>query len=146
MSDAPKPLLQKLLFTFLLGIGFILVGAAYYMYISPDRILLILSILVFAASLVKGGLLLYRIKIKNYEIVEGVCVGFTTKPLSKFRGVKFMDAQGNEATVRLPKNHKFMIEHRYRLYFSKNTAPPVGSEFIDTRLTTDSFLGYEEIS
>jgi len=145
MSNMPKPLVAKLLYTLFLGIGFLAVGTAYYFGFSQDRIFLYMSIFVFAASLFKGGLLLYKVKTNRFETVEGICIGFVSKPFSKFRGVKFIDDEGIEATVRLPKNHKFSIERKYRLYFSKQTSPLVGSEFIDTHLATDSFLGYEEI-
>ena len=145
MSNAPRPLVTKLILTLLVGTGFLTVGAAYYFYFSPDHIFLYMSIFVFAASLFKGGLLIYMIKKGRYEVIEGICIGFTYKPFSKLRGVKFIDAEGIEATVRLPKEHKFSIERKYRLYFSKQRTALVGSDFIDTRLTTDSFLGYEEI-
>ena len=145
MTNIPKPLFSKLLFTILIGTGFLLFGAVYHFCFSPDKVFLYMSLFVFTASRFKGGLLFNKLKNGNYEVVEGICVGLSSKPFSKLRNVKFIDAEGIEATVRIPKNHKFQIERKYRLYFSKQPAVSVGSDFIDSRLAADSFLGYEEI-
>ena len=145
MSNMPKPIVSRLMFTILLGSSFLLVGTVYHFCFRPDRIFLHMSIFIFSASLLKGGFLFYKVKAGNYELVEGICIGFTSKPLSKLRRVKFIDAEGVEITVHLPKTHKFIIEHKYRLYFSKQSSPLLGSDFIDTHLATDSFLGYEEV-
>ena len=116
IKDAPAPLRRKLFLTGIIGAGCLLIGAA-MCFILKDRIMLFLSLAVFAASVVRV-LSYYRIITdKSYETVEGVCVSVVPKPLRKYRKIKIMDGDGNESTMLLGKQSKVKIGYRYRFYF-----------------------------
>lgn len=113
--------------------------------ILKDRIILFLSLAVFAASVVRV-LSYYRIITdKSYETVEGVCVSIVPKPLRKYRKIKIMDGDGNESTMLLGKQSRVKIGYRYRFYFKETQRISLGSEYLNSAMSSDHFLGYEEL-
>ena len=82
---------------------------------------------------------------KKYEVVEGTCVGIVPKPLRKFRKIRIMDDEGNESALLLPKQSKVTIGDRYRFYFKQTQRISLGSEYFDAAMSSDCFLGYEQI-
>lgn len=144
LKDCPHVLLQKLLFTVLIGTACLLVGIAYFLF-AHDTVFLALSGVVFASSLLRC-LELYRIITqKRYESVEGVCVGIAAKPMRRYRKVRLMDRDGVETSVLLGKQTKVKIGYEYRFYFKEDKRPSLGSEYLDTALSSDHFLGFDEL-
>ena len=144
-KKAPMPLKRKLLLTASVGILCLLVGIAMCIY-SKDNMMLILSLAVFAFNAYKSYAV-YRVALKReYEAVEGICVSIIPKPLQRFRKIKIKDNEGNETTLLLNKQSKVKIGGRYRFYFQKTTRLSLGSDYLDTALSSDCFLGYEAIS
>ena len=94
IKDAPAPLRRKLFLTGIIGAGCLLIGAA-MSFILKDRIMLFLSLAVFAAS-----------------------VG---------------------------KQSKVKIGYRYRFYFKETQHISLGSEYLNSAMSSDHFLGYEEL-
>lgn len=82
---------------------------------------------------------------EEYEIVEGTCVAIMPKPLRKYRKIKIMDDNGNESTMLLGKQSKVKIGYRYRFYFKETQHFSLGSEYLDSAMSSDHFLGYEEL-
>ena len=144
LKNFPKVLLQKTVLTALIGIGCLITGTAYYIF-TKDRIMLSLSGMVFVFSVIRSVGLYYTITNKKYETVEGTCVGVGTKPLRKYYTVKIMDDAGTESSLRLGKQTKIKIGFRYRFYFKKSERISAGSEYFDTVLSSDQFLGFEEL-
>jgi len=144
LKNCPKALLQKILFTALIGIGCLTVGSAYYIF-SRDGITLALSGLVCVFSLAKSAGLYNVITKQKYEIVEGACVGVSSKPFRKHFTIKIMDGAGLESSLRLGKQTKVKIGFRYRFYFKQGERLSVGSEYFDAALSSDHFLGFEEL-
>lgn len=144
MKSCPKVLLHKLLFTPLIGAGCLAVGVAYFCF-SRDTAFLLLSGAVFAASIVQT-LRFYRlVQQRKYRVTEGVCVGVAPKPLRRYRKVRLMDEAGLESTLLLDKRTKVKIGFRYRAYFKEDSRLSLGSEYLDTALSSDCFLGIEEL-
>ena len=142
IKDAPAPLKRKLFLTGIIGTGCLLIGAA-LCFIRMDRIMLFLSLAVFAASAGRA-LSYYRIITdKSYKTVEGVCVSVVPKPLRKYRKIKIMDGDGNEYTMLLGKQSKVKIGYRYRFYFKETQHISLGSEYLDSAMSSDHFLGYD---
>lgn len=107
--------------------------------------MLFLSLAVFAASVVRA-LSYYRIITdKSYETVEGVCVSIVPKPLRKYRKIKIVDGDGNESTMLLGKQSRVKIGYRYRFYFKETQHISLGSEYLNSAMSSDHFLGYEEL-
>lgn len=144
LKASPRVLLQKLLFTVLIGIGCLLVGVAYYIF-ARDRIFLALSGLVFLFSLSRGAGLYRMITKRQYEVVEGTCVSVAQRKLRKHCKIRIMDKDGIESTLLLGKQAKVKIGFQYRFYFSQAQRLSVGSEYFDTALSSDHFLGFEEL-
>ncbi|MDR1204520.1 MAG: hypothetical protein LBL26_03440 [Peptococcaceae bacterium] len=144
LKNCPKALLQRVLLTALIGAGCLVTGAAYYVF-SGDAVTLALSGLVFAFSTVRC-VNLYNVAAKQkYEVIEGACVEASSKPFRKQFTVKIMDGAGIETTLRLGKGSKIKIGRRYRFYFKQGERLSTGSGYFDAALSSDYFLGFEEI-
>jgi hypothetical protein len=144
LKSCPKVLFHKILFTALVGIGCLIVGTAYYIF-SKDTITLTLSGFVFAFSIIRSAGLYYTTAKQKYEIVEGTCIAVSSKPFRKHFTVKIMDETGIETSLRLGKQAKIRIGFRYRFYFKQGQRLSIGSEYFDTALSSDHFLGFEEL-
>lgn len=144
LKNCPKVLVQKLFLTLAIGIGCIIIGGAYFL-ASNDTVLLMLSSAIFIFSLVRS-LGLYKTLVKGrYGLVEGVCIGITPKPLRKYRKIRIMDDTGLETSLLLGKQTKFKIGFSYRFYFKEEPKLSLGSEYLDTALSGDNLLGFEEL-
>jgi hypothetical protein len=140
----PRPLLQKLLFTIIIGVGCFVVGLALYIF-SKDKITLALSGIVLLFSLFRAWTLYSAIANGKYAVVEGVCVGVSARPFRKSCTIKIMDDDGVETALHLQKPSRVKIGARYRFYFSERGADaPTGSAYLDAALSSGRFLGFEE--
>lgn len=144
LKGAPAPLRKKFYMTGLLGLLCLLIGIAVYFF-SKDRTMLLLSGVVCFLSMLRAYSILRTITGKQYETVEGTCVGIMPKPLRKYRKIRIMDDDGNESAVLLNKQSKVKIGYRYRFFFQKTQRISLGSEYLDTAMSSDHFLGYEEL-
>jgi len=144
IKGCPKVLFQKLIYTVFIGLSFFVFGTAYFFY-ANDRIMLMLSGIVLVFSLWRAVDIYFIILKRKYEIVEGACVSVTSRPLSKFNRVRFMDKDGIESTVHLRKNVKLKIGFQYRLFFSQREHISTGSVRMDAALASGHFLGFEEL-
>jgi hypothetical protein len=144
LKNCPKALAHKILLTALIGAGCLIVGSAHYIF-SRDRITLALSAFVFVFSIVRTIGLYSTVTKQKYEIIEGTCTGVSSKAFRKQITVKIMDDAGIETSLRLGKQTKIRIGFRYRFYFKKGEHLPLGSAYFDTALSTDHFLGFEEL-
>jgi len=144
MKNFPSVLFRKWVFTLAVGVGFLGIGGVYFLF-AGDGVLLGLSGLVFGFGLLRSFLLYRTISSHDYETMEGTCVAIANRPLRKCRHIKIMDDQGIESTLLLARQAKIKIGYQYRFFFKKNARPSLGSEYFDTALSTDCFLGYEEL-
>lgn len=144
VKEAPAPLKRRLFLTCIVGTVCLLVGIAMFLFLK-DRMMLFLSlaVCVFSAGKVIDY---YRVITgEKYEIVEGTCVAVMPKPLRKYRKIKIMDDNGNESTMLLGKQSKVKIGYRYRFFFKETQHISLGSEYLDSAMSSDHFLGYEEL-
>lgn len=144
IKNAPFPLRRKFYITGLLGLLCLLIGIAVYFF-SKDRTMLLLSGVVCILCILRAYSIFRIITDEQYETVEGTCVGIMPKPLRKYRKVRIMDDEGNESSLLLNKQSKVKIGYRYRFYFKKTQRLTLGNEYIDSSLSSDCFLGYEEL-
>lgn len=144
IKNAPAPLRRKLFLTALLGLLCLLIGVAMFLF-SKDRIMLLLSAAVCILSFYRAWSIYNTVCKQEYEVVEGTCVGITPKPMRKYRKVRIMDNEGNESALLLGKQSKIKIGFRYRFYFKKTQRFTIGSEYFDSALSSDCFLGFEEL-
>lgn len=144
LKNAPLPLKRKLYLTVILGLLCLLIGIAMFLLLD-DRMMLFLSLAVCCLSLCKAVDYYRIIAGRSYEMVEGTCVAITPKPLRKYRKIKIMDDNGNESSLLLGKQSKVKIGFRYRFYFKETRRLSLGSEYFDSALSSDCFLGFEEL-
>ena len=144
IKNAPEPLRRKLFLTVLLGLLCLLIGVAMFLF-SKDTIMLFLSAAVCIFSFSRAWSIYNTVCKQEYEIVEGTCVGITPKPMRKYRKVRIIDDEGNESALLLGKQSKIQIGFRYRFYFKKTQRLTIGNEYFDSALSSDCFLGYEEL-
>lgn len=144
IEHIPEVLLRKVLFTALIGASCLFVGIAYYIYMK-DGIFLVLSVFLLSFCLFRS-IELYKTALRHkYETVEGTCVGLSTKPFQKYTRIRILNQNGVDTTLRIGKQSKIKIGFQYRFYFKQNERLSLGSEYLDTILATDYFLGYEEM-
>ena len=142
--DAPAPLRCRLIWMVLLGVACFLIGIAMFLF-AKDKIMLLLNTAICVLSFCRAWSVYSTISKQAYEVVEGVCVGIVPKPLRKYRKVQIMDDEGKESALLLGKHSKIQIGFRYRFYFKKTQRLTLGSEYFDSALSSDCFLGYEEL-
>lgn len=140
----PFVLQRKILLTVFAGLASLAVSFVIFI-ATADHILLALGGIIFIASLVLSGSLWSTIARGRYEVVEGVCTGVSTPMLHRYHIVHLVDDQGAEGTLLLSKASRFRIGSRYRFYFQKGSRPTVGNDYLDAALSTNNFLGYEEL-
>ena len=140
----PFVLRRKILLTALAGLASLAVSLVIFT-ATTDHILLALGGIIFIASLVLSGSLWSTAACGRYEVVEGVCTSVTAPALHRYRKVQLVDAQGAETTLLLSKASRVRIGSHYRFYFQTGSRPAVGYDYLDAALSTNSFLGYEEL-
>ena len=113
--------------------------------IANDRIILVLGGLLFICCVFRSKSIWTLISNDRYEMVEGVCSGVTSPPFRRYRKIHLLDGNGAEFTLLLDRNARFHIATPYRFYFQKDARPLVGNPYLDASLSTNTFLGYEEI-
>ena len=134
----PKPLFSKLVAV--AAIGFLcLLGGSVYALSTGDRILLMLSILIGACSLIRFLLLLRDIRSGSYYVLSGICVKREPSLFKKSQQITFKSDEGKEYHFTFEKSIKLLEGHHYRLYFRKNSSSTeaIGSSASD-------LLGFEE--
>ena len=142
ISNKPQVLQNKVLLTFLAGVACLIFGTGYFIF-ANDRVFLIMSILLTLACAARGIELYFIIGQNKFDVYTGTCVGISQNPLRKLRTVRMMDKDGNEFALKLQKTDKLVIGNRYRFYFKKTNRISTGYDFVDARLSTDNFLGFE---
>lgn len=142
--EIPAPLHRKLFLTVCLGGFCILIGTGVFWF-NKDRVILVLSAVVFLLCMAKALSLYKMIQEKRYEIVEGICIGIIPKPMRRYRKIRILDKEGAESTLLLDKHAKIKIGNRYRFYFKATQRISLGSDYLDTALSSDCFIGYENL-
>ena len=134
----PKPLFAKLVAV--AAIGFLcLLGGSVYGLSTEDRILLMLSILIGACSLIRFLLLLRDIRSGSYYVLFGTCVKSEPSLFKKSQQITFKSDEGKEYHFTFEKSIKLLEGHHYKLYFRKNSS---STETIDASMP--DLLGHEE--
>ena len=111
-----------------------------YSICTGDRILLMLSILIGACSLIRFLLLLRDIRSESYYVLSGICVKREPSLFKKSQQITFKSDEGKEYHFTFEKSIKLLEGHRYELYFRKNSS---STESIDS--SAPDLLGFEEI-
>ncbi len=145
MEPIPKPLLRRLVLTFLVGTSCFFIGLIFFLH-ERDISFFILSILLFAGSAVKALLLDLQIKRKTYFVLEGICTDVRLRLFRNSHDIVLTDQDGNEHLLRISKDHNIRSGVSYRLYFKTSDSISSGQNPLLTKAAlTDNLLGVEEI-
>lgn len=145
MEPIPKPLLQRLILTFAVGIGCFFTGLVFFLQ-KDDVPFFALSIMLFLFSCGKGSLLFLQVKKRTYTLLEGACTDVRMNLFGGTQNICLTDAEGNEHCLVIGKDHKICKGISYRFYFRKsNGISPGRNPLLKKVLLTDNLLGVEEI-
>lgn len=145
MEHTPKPLLRRLVLTFLVGAGCFFTGLVFFLH-QKDISFFILSILLSAGSAAKAILLGLQIRRKSYTVLEGTCTDVRLKLFRNTHDIVLTDQDGNEHLLRIGKDYKVRPGLSYRFYFRTSESIPSGQPpLLAKAVLTDNLLGVEEI-
>ncbi|MDE6603427.1 MAG: hypothetical protein K2K90_15005 [Lachnospiraceae bacterium] len=145
MEPIPKPLLQRLVLTFLVGIGCFFTGLIFFLH-QKDISFFILSILLSTGSAAKAILLGLQIRRKAYTVLEGTCTDVRLKLFRNTHDIVLTDQDGNEHLLRIGKDYKIRPGLSYRFYFRTPDSIPSGQSLLLAKaVQTDNLLGVEEL-
>lgn len=145
MEHTPKPLLRRLVLTFLVGTGCFFTGLVFFLH-QKDISFFILSILLSAGSAAKAILLGLQIRKKSYTVLEGTCTDVRLKLFRNTHDIVLTDQDGNEHLLRIGKDYKVRPGLSYRFYFRTSESIPSGQPpLLAKAALTDNLLGVEEL-
>ena len=145
MEHTPKPLLRRLVLTFLVGTGCFFTGLVFFLH-ERDISFFILSILLSAGSAAKAILLGLQIRRKSYTVLEGTCTDVRLKLFRNTHDIVLTDQDGNEHLLRIGKDYKVRPGLSYRFYFRTSESIPSGQPpLLAKAALTDNLLGMEEL-
>ena len=145
MEPIPKPLLRRLVLTFLVGAGCFFTGLVFFLH-QKDISFFILSILLSAGSAAKAILLGLQIRRKSYTVLEGTCTDVRLKLFRNTHDIVLTDQDGNEHLLRIGKDYKVRPGLSYRFYFRTSESIPSGQPpLLAKAALTDNLLGVEEL-
>ena len=145
MEPIPKPLLQRLVLTFLVGIGCFFTGLIFFLH-QKDISFFILSILLSTGSAAKAILLGLQIRRKAYTVLEGTCTDVRLKLFRNTHDIVLTDQDGNEHLLRIGKDYKIRPGLSYRFYFRTPDSIPSGQSLLLAKaVQTDNLFGVEEL-
>lgn len=145
MEHTPKPLLRRLVLTFLVGAGCFFTGLVFFLH-QKDISFFILSVLLSAGSAAKAILLGLQIRRKSYTVLEGTCTDVRLKLFRNTHDIVLTDQDGNEHLLRIGKDYKVRPGLSYRFYFRISESIPSGQPpLLAKAVLTDSLLGVEEL-
>ena len=145
MEHTPKPLLRRLVLTFLVGAGCFFTGLVFFLH-QKDILFFIPSILLSAGSAAKAILLGLQIRRKSYTVLEGTCTDVRLKLFRNTHNIVLTDQDGNEHLLRIGKDYKVRPGLSYRFYFRTSESIPSGQPpLLAKAALTDNLLGVEEL-
>lgn len=143
-NPIPWVLKRRFLVTLLAGIGTAAVSLVIFL-LADDYIILVLGGVLLICCAFRSRILWKLISDEHYETVQGVCTGISSPTFWRYRKIYLLDGYGAEFTLLLDRNARFHIGVQYCFYFQKETNPLMGMPYLDAVLSTNAFLGYEEV-
>ena len=143
LKEFPAPLKEKFISLLIMGILLWIIGVCVAL-IFKDMTMFILSLLVCIFCFIKAGVFYVTVSNKEYETVTGTCISVSPILIRKQKKIKISDNDGNERSLILGKHSKVDIGAEYIFYFKETKRISLGSEYFDSVLSSDCFLGYEK--
>lgn len=140
----PPILLRRWLLTIAAGIGFLLVGTAVWL-AAQDRVMLLLSGVVFLLTLGRAVLLFRCFVLGNYVVLEGICIQITQIPLQRCRKIRLLGDTEEEFSLFIGKQHAVQVGNRYRFYLQRSGDMQLPGMWLTASLRSGNLLGVEQI-
>ena len=143
VKEFPAPLKEKFISLLIMGILLWIIGICVAL-VFKDITMFILSILACVCCFIKAGTFYVTVSNNEYETVTGTCISVFPILIRKQKKVKITDKDENERSLILGKHSKIEVGKNYTFYFKSTKRISLGSEYFDSVLSSDCFLGYEE--
>lgn len=144
-KEFPAPIKEKFISLIVMGVTILIAGICASL-IFKDVTMLMLSIIVFGFCALKAYSFYVMAATKNYESVKGACLSTSNILIRKQKKIRIIDGEGNERSFILNRHSKVSIGKEYIFYFKATRRISLGSEYLDSALSSDCFLGYEEVN
>lgn len=116
LSEWPRPLLKKWIALMLIGAACLATGVIMRI-VHQDKILLVMSAILAAMTIVRCVFLFRRIGSGSYTTLEGVCVNIDWLPFQRRKRIRIITDQDEERSVYLDHRIRPSVGSAYRLYF-----------------------------
>lgn len=128
-----------------IGILCLLFGIVYGI-ITKDRLLIIMSAVIFCINLYKVIELRKIEKDKKYVSLAGKCIGGEYKIVGRYR--TFQIQNGDDVfEISVPKSVKLKRNEEYNLFFKKTFSEAnIYGSWLKNKILSENFLGFEKIS
>lgn len=133
-KDIPDPIIRHIFCVFIIGVGCLAVGISIYV-AAGDKIMLLLSLALFIASMFKACNGLYIGIHKKYNTITGTCVTMKRQAFKGKNEVVLVDADYREFSLYLHIKYKLQEGKSYIFYFKNHSI----GEQLDINL-----LGFEK--
>lgn len=143
VKEFPAPLKEKFISLIVMGVLLWLVGICVAL-LFKDMTMFILSLLVCICCFIKAGTFYVTVSNEEYEAVKGTCILVSPIFIRKQKKIKIVDKDENERSLILGRHSKIDVGKSYTFYFKSTKRISLGSEYFDSVLSSDCFLGYEE--
>ena len=144
-NTIPPVLRGKAVLTIITGAGVGLVAIIVFA-VAKDHTMLTLGGILFLWCFLRGGMLWRGVSAGHYECITGVCTSVSRQPFRRYKKVHLTLEDGNETALLLGMQERILPDTWYRFYFRNNSAPRLGNDYLDAALSTNVFLGFEEIT
>ena len=144
LKDKPRVLVRKIFTIVLIGICCFTFGTIYSLS-TKDPVLLWISVIIMLCCLYKGGDIVFMLMKNTYVVIIGECVIITHRWMHKSNRVTLEDENGAALTLDVPKSYRLKKDVVYRFYFRRMPIRNKTNGFIETAMTSNAFLGLEEV-
>lgn len=125
-----------------IGIICLALGTTYGL-MTKDKIMVIMSIIIFAVNIYKIFELNKIEKKKEYIVISGRCIGSEYKFIGKCRIFR-IERNGEMIEISLPDTVKMRVNEKYKMYFKKCVGErEFKNNWIKNKILSENFLGYE---
>ncbi len=142
--EIPAVFKKNILLSFTTAIGSLLITVTVF-FVTGDRILLYLGLLLFLLCILKTVGLVITVFNNRYEVALGICGSIESPMFFQNIRIHITLTTGNILTLTLNRRHHFRKEEAYLLYFKKGTPLETPGSLWMQKAQTDALLAYEQI-
>ena len=143
-DQIPEIFIHSLFLSCLTGTGCALVTVIMF-FVAGDRTLLYLGGIASVLCIGKGIVLYRTVKLKRYEIIEGVCFHADYPMKRPYPRIRIEQPDGQSISLILDRKQQVLHGHAYRFYFKLGAVPDPKEAIWFQSFRSDGIIGIEEI-